>query len=99
MTIKNKEFRVNEINQAGLIKCKAIAQLYDDLLNELLLCGIFTDKRLEAIVRTKLEEACFFTKKACATNLTHQSNAKRISDQLTEEVKKDLLKDLKSLVD
>jgi len=58
-------FQVHILNDKGKEKARSIAQMFDDLLWELKTwCG---DGREIAIVRTKLEEACFFAKKAMAS--------------------------------
>lgn len=60
----NKEFEVHMLNDTGKEKSKAIAEAFDKCLNELtVLCP---PGRELSIVRTKLEEACFFAKKAMA---------------------------------
>lgn len=67
------EFAVHMLNEEGKEKAKKIAQGFDDLMEGLeLLC---MSGRELSIVRTKLEEACFFAKKAMATNLGNQSQA------------------------
>lgn len=61
----NKEFAVHMLNDAGKDKAKAIAEAFDECLEKLVaLCP--TGREL-AITRTKLEEACFFAKKAMAS--------------------------------
>jgi hypothetical protein len=63
----NKEFAVHMLNDAGKAKAKAIALTFDRCLDDLLhLCP---PGRELAIVRTKLEEAAFFAKKAMANSL------------------------------
>ncbi len=77
--IKNTEFAVHILNEDGIKKAKMIAAVFDDALEELkTLClrsssagGItlpshFLNGREFAIVKTKLEEASFFAKKAMA---------------------------------
>lgn len=60
----NSEFRVHMLNEVGKVKASAIAEAFDQCLEALLrLCP---PGRELAIVRTKLEEACFFAKKAMA---------------------------------
>lgn len=60
----NEEFRVHMLNKKGKIKATAIASKFSILLNGL--NGICPDGRLFSITKTKLEEACFFAKKAMA---------------------------------
>lgn len=84
--IKNKEFQVHKLNPIGLAQCELVARLFDDFLTELEKILLnpqlldsnksvsHLDKRLEAIVRTKLEEACFFAKKSIATQECNQKD-------------------------
>lgn len=61
----NKEFAVHMLNDGGRAKAQAIAQAFDGCLEALaVLCP---PGREMALVRTKLEEACFFAKKAMAS--------------------------------
>lgn len=62
----NKEFQVHMLNGDGKAKAGAIAETFNDCLNRLL--EICPAGRELAIVRTKLEEACFFAKKAMAND-------------------------------
>lgn len=72
--IKNKEFRTHKLNEQGIERASLIADLYDELLEELkLLCR---DCREFSVVKTKLEEACFFTKKAMASDIENQVEVK-----------------------
>jgi hypothetical protein len=60
----NPEFQVHMLNDNGIDKAKMIASIFDHALSELKtmlpVCREFS------IVRTKMEEACFFAKKAMA---------------------------------
>ena len=58
------EFVVHKLNDQGLSKANVIARSFDDLLTSLQ--TVCPQGRPLAIVRTKLEEACFFAKKAMA---------------------------------
>lgn len=60
----NSEFTVHMLNEYGKTKALAIAESFDDLLERLK--ARCPEGRDLAIVRTKLEEACFFAKKAMA---------------------------------
>lgn len=62
----NKEFDVHMLNETGKAKAAAIASAFDRLLETLL--DICPPSRELAITRTKLEEACFFAKKAMASH-------------------------------
>lgn len=57
-------FRVHKLNDAGLVKAEYIADAFNNLLAEL--TDILPDGREFSIVKTKLEEAAFFAKKAMA---------------------------------
>jgi hypothetical protein len=61
----NKEFEVHKMNSAGLEAMKIIATIYDALLETLK--KECPEGREFSIVKTKLEEACFFTKKSIAS--------------------------------
>ena len=61
----NKEFQVHMLNDAGKAKATEIAEAFDACLEKLVvLCPA---GRELALVRTKLEEASFFAKKAMAS--------------------------------
>lgn len=59
------QFKVHMLNDIGKQKAKEIAEDFDQLLAALE--GKCPDGRELAIVRTKLEEACFFAKKSMAS--------------------------------
>ncbi len=61
----HKEFSVHMLNPIGRQKAVEIAVAFDTCLEELE--AVCPEGRELAIVRTKLEEACFFAKKAMAT--------------------------------
>lgn len=58
------QFAVHILNEEGKRKAQEIAHSFDDLLTRLE--AICPEGRHLALVRTKLEEACFFAKKAMA---------------------------------
>jgi hypothetical protein len=61
----HQEFEVHLLNDEGIAKAKKLANLFDQLLTELdPLMPIAS--RYTSLVRTKLEEASFFAKKAMA---------------------------------
>ena len=60
----NPEFAVHVLSDDGLTKAADIASEFDALLDELK--DILPEGRYLSIVKTKLEEACFFAKKAVA---------------------------------
>lgn len=61
----NQEFQVHMLTEEGKAKATLIAKAFDDCLETLkVLCP--TQNREFSIVKTKLEEASFFAKKAMA---------------------------------
>lgn len=68
----HSEFAVHMLNDGGKEKAGVIAEIFDDALTALEeVIGI--QGREVAIVRTKLEEASFFAKKAMATSPSNQA--------------------------
>lgn len=67
----NKEFQVHLLTAEGVKKAQSIAYLFDALLTSLqeLVPG---SSREMSIARTKLEESCFFVKKAMANDFQNQ---------------------------
>jgi hypothetical protein len=64
-------FQVHRLNEDGLKKADAVAGAFNDCLNNLRgLCPEAT--REFSIVKTKLEEACFFAKKSLANAKENQ---------------------------
>ena len=64
-------FQVHRLNETGLKKANELALAFDALLNTLhVLCPGNT--REFSIVKTKLEEACFFAKKSIANLVDNQ---------------------------
>lgn len=69
-TPMNTEFAVQRLNADGMAKTQQIAEIFNDALNKLtLLCPA---SREMSLVRTKLEEASFFAKKAMCNNASNQ---------------------------
>lgn len=66
-------FGVHRLNEEGMKKAEMIAVTFDDCLREL--AGICPAGREFSIVRTKLEEAAFFAKKAMANVPENQQAA------------------------
>jgi len=65
------EFEVHMLNEVGKEKARIIASNFSAMLDGLEdVCG--SHSREMAIVRTKLEEACFFAKKAMANEEENQ---------------------------
>lgn len=67
----HKEFEVHLLNSEGIKRAKRIATLFDDFLTQLELINPFSTREME-IVRTKLEEASFFSKKDLANDPEYQ---------------------------
>lgn len=67
MTIKNNHFKVYMMNNQGIETITYVGELFDHLLIQL---EYFCDKegRDFSIVKTKLEEACFYAKRSCGLN-------------------------------
>lgn len=77
----NAEFQVHLLNPKGIEKAKAIGAAFDELLEKLFTLTSQEDKtvapvrsREMGIVRMKLEEGCFFAKKAMA-NISENQKA------------------------
>lgn len=70
MTIRS-EFDVHTLNEIGIAKAREIADLFSVTLSMLeVQCG--ADGREMAIVKTKLQEAAFFAKRAMAIRPENQ---------------------------
>lgn len=67
--IKNNEFAVHKLSDFGLSKMEEISYAFDHALTTI--SNICPDGREMSIVRTKMEEACFFAKKSLANELSH----------------------------
>jgi hypothetical protein len=69
-----KEFRVHMLTDEGKAKAVALAATFETALTEIE--RVCPEGRELAIVRTKLEEACFFAKKAMANanNIAEPTN-------------------------
>jgi hypothetical protein len=80
----DQAFEVHMLNEDGKVKARDIASKFDALLADIVdMCGEHSNgsARSLAIMRTKLEEACMFAKKAVALSPVNQiQNA----DKLTE---------------
>lgn len=66
----NKEFAVHILNDAGIHKAKMLAHEFDNLL--IRISAMCPEGREFSITKTKLEEACFFAKKAIANDSINQ---------------------------
>ncbi len=62
----NKEFQVHMLNEQGKSNATKIAEAFDELLLKLTAISPQPSREM-SICRTKLEEACFFAKKAMAS--------------------------------
>lgn len=65
------EFAVHMLNESGKAKATHLADLYSNLLDEVEAVAGMAGREI-AIVRTKLEEASFFSKKAMAVRPENQ---------------------------
>jgi hypothetical protein len=63
----NKEFQVHMLNPQGKDKASALAHAFDTLLDTLVAINPTTSREM-SLVRTKLEEASFYAKKAMAND-------------------------------
>lgn len=72
-------FRVHMLSPEGIQKANQLAEAFDGLLSDVedLAGGAASPEsgRYLAIVTTKLEEACFFAKKALAVNPENQKSS------------------------
>lgn len=60
-------FTVHKLNENGMKKAQVIAEKFDQLLRDILDARIELNAGREiALVRTHLEQACFYAKKAMA---------------------------------
>lgn len=66
-------FQVHRLNENGMKRAEVLAESFDRLLTEL--SGLCPEGREFSIVKTKLEEAAFFAKKAIASATTNQQVA------------------------
>lgn len=64
------EFAVHMLNQEGKQRATELAERFSDLLAHCRAIGV--PGRELSLTATKLEEACFYAKKAMATNLVNQ---------------------------
>jgi hypothetical protein len=64
-------FKYHQLNAGGLAKCEFVTNSFDDLLSNLEThCNV--NSREFSLVKTKLEEACFFAKKSIAIDPANQ---------------------------
>lgn len=68
-----KEFQVHRLNEEGLKKADEVAEGFSSLLDLIEKKADGGDPRLLAIVRTELERACFYAKKALASVKENQA--------------------------
>ncbi len=67
----NKEFANHVLNDHGVARSGDITHAFDTLLNTLLHINPDASREM-SLVRTKLEEASFYARKALALNPVHQ---------------------------
>lgn len=66
----HSEFAVQKLNEEGFKKAEMMRNEFDRLLS--FLKEVCMDGREFSILKTKLEEACFFAKKSMALNINNQ---------------------------
>lgn len=71
--MQHKEFEAYVLNETGIQQAQAVAHTFDLALTTLVLINPIASREM-SIVRTKLEEACFFAKKAVANNPINWKN-------------------------
>lgn len=70
---RNEQFGVHKLSDRGFVKANQIRDAFDRLLNDLSeITGDAKGGREFSLVKTKLEEACFFAKKSMAINGVNQ---------------------------
>ena len=69
------EFGVHLLNEEGISKAQQMALKFSELAYWLEGAGMCVSGRELSLAKTKLEEACFFAKKAMATNLVNQKHS------------------------
>jgi len=77
----NPEFEVHILNESGIAQVSIIADIFNETLNDLYNLLSDADSREFCIVKTKLEEACFFAKKAMAKELGNLKNENNLDTQ------------------
>jgi hypothetical protein len=66
------EFAVHKLNEDGIAKANIMGWKFSELLYWLEGSDVCIEGRELSLAKTKLEEACFYAKKAMATNLVNQ---------------------------
>lgn len=66
----SQHFRSHLLNDQGIAVCNSVSIKFHELL--LFVQAVAGESREMSIVRTKLEEACFFAKKAVAVRADNQ---------------------------
>jgi hypothetical protein len=68
------EFDVHILNDTGLEKARQLGTEFSELLNNVeQICGSLNNGREMALVRTKLQEASYYAKRALALNPDNQA--------------------------
>lgn len=82
----NKEFAVHMLNAQGRMRAAAIAESFDLLLETLMVKlsdgPMCPEGREFAIVRSRLEEACFYAKKSMAMMAANQERAPAKAEEI-----------------
>lgn len=66
----SQHFKSHLLNDQGIAACNSVAIKFHELLQ--FVQAVAGESRELSIVRTKLEEACFFAKKAVAVKVDNQ---------------------------
>lgn len=66
----NPEFQVHRLNPAGLTKAEEVAIAFDELLEQVK--NWIPESRELSLVKTHMEQACFYVKKGLAKQAANQ---------------------------
>ncbi len=66
------EFQTHTLNEEGKANAEQLAMGFSNLMYLVEMFGLGGDGRALALAKTKLEEACFFAKRAMATKSSNQ---------------------------
>lgn len=66
------EFQTHTLNEEGKARAQHLAEAFSSLMDLVEVQGTGGDGRALALAKTKLEEACFFAKRAMATKAANQ---------------------------
>jgi hypothetical protein len=83
---EHEEFATHKLNDVGFKNAELIKKAFNDLLSQLEIFCV--SGRQFSIVKTKLEEACFFAKKAMAIDLSNQVKVlpEKVNNPILDEI-------------